>query len=309
MTRDELKKHFYGPIATLPTAFDDEFEVDLGVMAEMARWSVANGLGKGIAPLKVCAAMGEGPDLVHDEWPHVLRTVVNAAGSGISVICGLSPKDTLHTIEDAKKAQDLGAVGLQIDLPMFHHPNQDDMVRHFTQISDAIDIGIMVYNTHWFGVDSLTAETVLRMSDAEHVTAIKWAVPAGMDYDDMRQFSHVFNVIDNSGQPVRAHKNGAKGYIDPTVVMYPAHALKVWELAEAEKYDEAQVLFDSVSVPFRQYSAKTKIRSGGYRQTKGLMTIMGLHAGPPRPPTLPLDEDELAELREIVRGFGWPVKA
>ena len=45
-------------------------------------------------------------DLSDDEWPHILRTVVNAAGPDKTVICGLKPKNTLHTIDDAKKAQE-----------------------------------------------------------------------------------------------------------------------------------------------------------------------------------------------------------
>ena len=27
----------------------------------------------------------------------------------------------------------MGAIGLQIDLPLFHHPNQDDYVRYFQE--------------------------------------------------------------------------------------------------------------------------------------------------------------------------------
>ena len=185
----QLRKRIRGTPVTLPTAFDSGMKLDLATMAEMTRWWVEQGLGTDSAPLKTSAAMGEGPDLSDDEWPHLLRTVVNAAPSGTTVICGLKPKNTLHTIDDAKKAQDLGAVGLQIDLPFFHHSHQDDLVRHFTDISDAIDIGIMIYNTHWFCQDPLNeymrAETLLRMKDAEHVVTVKWSVPEGEDYDQI----------------------------------------------------------------------------------------------------------------------------
>jgi 4-hydroxy-tetrahydrodipicolinate synthase len=233
--------------------------------------------------------------------------VVNAAGDDAAVICGLKCKDTLGTIRDAKKAQDLGAVGLQINLPIFHHPTQDDYVRFFTDISDAIDIGIMIYNTHWFGAESITADTMLRLKDAEHVVAVKWAVTEGQDYANMRRFSDIFNVIDNSSQPTRCHKNGGAGYIDPMMAVYPAHPLAVWGLCEAEKYDEAQQLFESVKVPFRDFMARAAERSGGYRAMKGLMAVMGRPVGPPRPPTLPLDEEEMAELRDIVAEIGWPL--
>ena len=123
MNRDGLKKIIRGAIVTMPTPFDDDFHVDISRMSEITKWWVDQGLGTSKAPLKVAAAMGEGPDLSDDEWPHLLRTVVNAA-PGKNVICAIQVKNTLATIEDAKKAQDLGAVGLQIDLPFLHHSNQ-----------------------------------------------------------------------------------------------------------------------------------------------------------------------------------------
>lgn len=296
-----------GPIATLPTPFDDAFQIDYGRMAELSRWWVEQGLVAGRAPLKVAAAMGEGPDLDDTEWPKLLQTVVEAAGPKAAVICALQTKDTLRTIEDAKRAQDLGAIGLQIDLPIFHHPTQDDYVRYFTDISNAIEIGIMIYNTWWFGAPSLTVETMRRLRDAEHVVAVKWAVPAEgeVGYDDMREFAADFNVIDNANQPVRCHRNGGRGYIDSTTPVHPAYPLGVWDLLEAKRYDEAQAEFDRVHQPLAAFSAKSAAKSGGYRVPKGLMAVVEQPVGPPRPPTLPLDQDELTELRGIVAGFGW----
>jgi 4-hydroxy-tetrahydrodipicolinate synthase len=257
--------------------------------------------------------MGEGPDLGDDEWPHLLRTVVRAANPDTKVICALKPKNTLHTIEDAKRAQDLGAIGLQIDLPFMHHANQDDLVRFYSDISDAIEIGIMIYNTHWFtsdpAVEAMRAETMLRLKDAEHVVALKWSAPEGMDidYDDMTKFADTFNVIDNSGQPVRCHKNGGRGYISPWVAAYPKHDLQVWDLLEAGKYDEAQAEKDRVGAAIGPWGAKTGAKSGGYRQMKGIMAAMDNPVGPPRPPTLPCSEDEIAAAREVVAELGWSV--
>ncbi len=300
-----------GPIATLPTPMDEQFRLDHGTMTELTRWWVESGLTRDRAPIKVAAAMGEGPDLDDDEWPKLLKTVVDAAGPDAAVICALKPKNTLHTIDDAKRAQELGAIGLQIDLPIFHSPTQDDMVRFFTDVSDAIGIGIMIYNTFWFGPPSMTAESMNRLRDAENVAAIKWVTPpsGGPDYDDMRQFVDAFNVIDNSNQPVRCARNGGHGYIDPTTAVHPAHALKVWDLCQAGQYDEAQALFESVKDPLRDFMAKSAQRSGGYRVLKGQMAVIGKPVGPPRPPTLPLDDAELAELRELTASFGWPVAA
>ena len=307
MTRDDLERFIQGPFATVPTAFDADLTLDLDVMAELTRWWVANGLIAGKAVIKVAAAMGEGPDLSDDEWPQLLRTVVNAAGGKAAIVCGLKTKNTLHTIDDVKRAQDLGAIGVQIDLPIFHHPTQDDIVRYFSDISAAIDIGIVVYNTWWFVVPSVTVATMRRLADAEHVVAIKWFTPPDQNYDDMREFADFVNVIDNSDQPIRCHRNGGRGYINNTMNVYPAHDLALWELLESRRYDEAQALWDRVNQPLATFIKEAAQRSGGYRVNKGMMALMGQPMGAPRPPTLPLDSQELAALHELLVSFGWPV--
>ena len=307
MDREQLRKVIRGTIVTLPTPFDGEMKLDLLRMKDLTQWWVEQGLGSDIAPLKVAAAMGEGPMLDDDEWPLLLETVIAAAGKDAYVICALKSKDTMHAIEDARKAQDLGAIGLQIDPPIFHGPTQDDYVRYFSEISDAIDIGIMIYNTHWYGCPSVSADTMLRLADAEHVAAIKWSVPEGLDYDEMRLFAHIFNVIDNSNQPVRCHKNGGHGYISATIAAYPQFDLEIWQLLESKRYDKAQERLSRLQEVLTPWRAKVRAQSGGVRPVKGVMDAMGQSAGPPRPPTLPLEESEVDEVKDALRGLGWPV--
>ena len=182
MNREECRKYIRGTIADDPDALSMTITGwTWAVWHELTHWWVSQGLGTPTAPLKVAAAMGEGPDLSEDEWPALLRTVVNAAGPRPPSCAPSRPRTRRTPSPMRKRAQDLGAVGLQIDLPVFHHSNQDDYVRYFTDISDAIDIGIMIYNTFWFGCECITAETMLRLADAEHVAALKWNVPQVRD--------------------------------------------------------------------------------------------------------------------------------
>jgi len=88
---------------------------------------------------------------------------------------------------------------------------------------------------------------------------------------------------------------------------YPAHDLAIWDLLEAQRYDEAQAMIDRVNKPLREFMDRVGQRSGGYRVAKGMMAIMGRPVGAPRPPTLPLDTAEMAELYDLMSGFGWPL--
>ena len=311
MSRDELQRLIQGPVATLPTPFDKDFQVDHGQMAALTEFLVESGLVTGRAVIKVAAAMGEGPQLRDDEWAPLLRTVVQAAQGKAIIACGSQYKDTVRAIEDARRAQDLGAIGLQIAPPIFNDPTQDDILRYFEAISGAIDIGIIIYNTPWWPNGNILPETFLKMKDFEHVVAIKWGVPQGHDYNAMRDLVPIFNILDNSDQPVRCHMLGGQGYISDTADAYPPFDLKVWELMESHRYDEAQAFYDRVIKRLRgEFERKLYPISGGQaRLKKGLLAVMGHPMGVSRPPSLPLSEEEMAELRALLLSFGWPVPA
>ena len=306
MNRPELRKYIRGPVATIPTAFDVNFNVDYGRMHELTQWWVKEGIVKGKSVLKVSAAMGEGTSLGDDEWPPLLRTVVNASNDKATVVHGIHYKDTIRMVNDAKKAQDLGAIGLQISPPIFGDPTQDDILRHFQAVSDAVEIGIMVYHTHWFRGGRIEVDTFQRMKNFEHVVAIKWSPPEGVAHSEMSKFVDDFNVIENSMRVIESHKLGGHGFINETMPANPSHDLKVQELMNSGRYEEAQGLWDSVNTPIRVFYDKLQVRSGGEgRALKGMMEIMGMPCGDSRPPSMPLSEEEMSELREILESFGW----
>ena len=306
MKPDDVKKLIVGPIATVPTPFDADFEVDHGRMAELTKWWVANGLVKGKSVIKVAAAMGEGPMLSDDELPALLRTTVQAADDKAAIILGLGYKDTKRTIDDAKRAQEMGARALQVVPPIFNLPSQDDILRFFGDLSDAIDIGIMVYVTKSMHTP-IYIDTYRKMVDFENVVAVKWGAVVG-EYEDIYELSDRFNIIDNGKGPVATHKHGGHGYINHTVDIHPPHELRVWELVQNKQYDEAQALIDSVEIPLNKIFAKVGARTGGQGVAKkGMMAAMGRPCGDSRPPSGAMNDEEMAELRDVLRGFGWPV--
>ena len=308
MDRQELRQRLQGIVGVTVTPVDDDYEVDYGRMAELTKWWVANGLVKGKAMLKVNSVMGEGPQMRDDEWPGMIRTVVQAADGKVDVIAGTHCKDTRRTIEDSKKAEDLGAIGLQIAPPMFNDPNQDDILRFYSDVSDAIGIGIMVYQNHWLPHGAITAETFHKMADFEHVVAIKWSSYEGCPDEAMGPLSKTFNLIENGNDRVGFHKRGGRGFLDKTAVAYPPYELKMWDLLEAGRYDEAQAMWESVDVPLQALGKKIGARSGGQaRMKKAVMNAMGHRVGHQRPPSLPPTDAEMDELRDLFRSFEWPV--
>ena len=308
MPKENLREMIVGPAAPVATPFDEDYEVDYGKMYDLTQWWVESGITKGNGIIKVAAAAGEGPMLADNEWPTLLRTTVQAADGKATIMCGLHYKDTKRTIKDAKIAQDMGAHALQVCPPIFNDPSQQDVLDYYGELSDAIDIGIMVYHTHWMKGGRIEVDTFLKMADIENVVAIKWSPTEGQVYEDMAKFVDRFNIIDNTVSPIRCAKLGGHGFVQTSVEAYPPHELKVWELMKAKRWDEAEALYYKVQTPLREFGAKINVRSGGQGRTmKGLMHILGEPVGWSRPPSKPLNDEELAELRGIVEGFGWPI--
>ena len=306
MNRQQKRDVYQGVIGVTVTPYYDNYEVNYGKMADLTKWWISNGLVLGDAALKVCSVMGEVPQLRENEWINMLKTTVDAAEGKVDIIGGTHCKDTLRTIEDIKKAHDVGIVGMQVAPPLFNDPNQDDILRYYEALSENSDIGIMVYQNHWYNYSAINAETLLKMKDFENIVCIKWASFPGCPDESMEELGKYFNLIENGNDRVGFHKRGGDGFLDKTAVAYPPHDLQLWKFLEQKKYSEAQELWDTEESSMKEITAKIGANSGGQaRMKKALMNVMGHEVGEQRPPTLPISESERSELRSVVIGLGW----
>ena len=97
MNRDERRQRFKGVIGVTVTPFDSDYEVDYGKMYNLTEWWIENGMVRDKAMLKVASVMGEFQQLRDDEWPPLIRSVVQAARGKVDIIAGSQYKDTKRT--------------------------------------------------------------------------------------------------------------------------------------------------------------------------------------------------------------------
>ena len=132
------------------------------------------------------------------EIPALLRTAVKAADGRATIMLGIHYKDTTRAIEEAKMAQDMGAISLHVTPHIWNMPTQEDMYDFFYDLSNAIDIGIMIYHTHWMTGGFIEVETFEKLADLDNIAAIKWSVPNNDDFELMTKFTDKVNMIDLS---------------------------------------------------------------------------------------------------------------
>ena len=147
----------------------------------------------------------------------------------------------------------MGAIGLQICPPIFNLPSQDDLIDYYQDISDNIDIGIMVYCTQWMPGGLVGG----RYDHADGGHFRRWPRSSGAlrrdgKQEDMAKFAHIFSVIENGGSPVESHKMGGRGYINLDGGSVPATRISRYGATlESGRYEEAQTLWDKVNTPLR----------------------------------------------------------
>ena len=305
MNRNALRKLIVGPVGAIPTPFDKDHEIDLGAMHDMVQRIVSEGVSDGNGVIKIASALGEGPMLRDDEWPALLSTAVQAANGQAPVMLGIHHKDTKRTIEDSNRAADLGAIGLQIAPPIYNIPTQQDMYDYFYDVANAIDIGIMIYHTKWMPGGGIETDTFVRMKEITNIVAVKWSGSLSGNYEEMQRFNDIFNIIDNTADPVRCIRLGGNGYVQTVMDANPKHEMKVWELLKNGEFEEAETLYHSVYDDVMRMADEVGQRSGGQSTViKALSGIVGHSLGDPRPPSKGMNDTEKTKLRKLVVGWG-----
>jgi 4-hydroxy-tetrahydrodipicolinate synthase len=209
----------------------------------------------------------------------------------------------------AQWAEQIGAYGIQMAPPFYYELSDEDVVRVFQAVHDATQrIAIMIYNTWWEGYN-MSLEQVERLAALPRCASLKWSTPtgAGSYLRGVARFASRMAVVDNQGMHVMNHMLGGTGYITHLATVWPEHDLSVWELLEAGQYAAAQAKITAVNWPWYDFRAKMGGRTAGESPVvKAALELAGRPGGPSRLPSRPLNEEERAELREVLARIGVP---
>jgi dihydrodipicolinate synthase/N-acetylneuraminate lyase len=137
-------------------------------------------------------------------------------------------------------------------------------------------VGFAAYS-HWYSGSKydLPIDVVERLLDLPNTIAVKWASPVIESFiEGVQTFEPRVAVIDNGPIPIFGHILGCKAFISHVPNYYPHHAWKVWDLMEAQRYQEAQKLYDEFMVPYMDLVGKVAAATAG----EGVFVRPGLEA-------------------------------
>jgi 4-hydroxy-tetrahydrodipicolinate synthase len=277
-------------ITAMVTPFHHDGSLDLDGAARLATHLVDEQEHDGLV---IYGTTGESPTTTDAEKEAVLRTVIEAVGDRATVIAGVGTNDTRHTIELAHAAEKAGADALLVVTPYYNKPPQAGLLHHFRAVADSCGLPLMVYDIPGRSGVPVETETLCRLAEHERIVAVKDAK------GDLGETAWVLKRTDlayYSGEDkltLPLLSVGAVGVVGVPTHVFGPQTRQMILAYESGDVAGALALHQRLLPAFCGF-----FRSQGVILTKAALTLLGLPAGPVRPPLVNANAAEVGRLRE-----------
>lgn len=295
MNRDSVDWKGYIPAITTP--FDEDGALDREGWRELCDWMV----GERMHGIAVAGTTGEWFSLEPGERIELFRIAAEVVRGRIAVLGGCMAFTPREVIRYAQAARDAGLDGILLTPPPYVVPTDRELVRWYEVVSDAVEIPICIYNwPRGTGVD-MSPGLLARLAEIPNVVAIKNST------GDFGRFVQglfaVRGAVRYFGVPadeigVVLLREGADGTLGAGAVLgrdQPGFFDAAW----AGDLDEALRLGARDRLLFEHWiNPDYSMRFGSAQSVmKAALNLRGLPGGWPRPPLLPLTDEELDRVR------------
>ena len=293
MHPNTLREKLYGVIAFPVTPFKDDLSLDLpGFHHNLTKL-----LEHPIAAVAAAGGTGEMYSLTPPEYSRVIELTAHAIEDRVPVIAGVGFGQRL-AIEMAQAAEKAGADGILAFPPYYPLAEEDGLFEYYKSIGAATSLGIVIYSRDWA---TFTPQMVERLTSIP--TLVAWKDGQG----DIRRLQTIMNRIGErlqwiggAGDDMVAayYSIGLRTFSSSIATVAPRLSLKLHELAEAGDNEALAELLDRCVVPL--YAIRSRRKGYEVSTMKAMMEMIGLNAGPVRPPLVNVTPEEEDELRTIL---------
>jgi len=289
---------FSGVFPPMITIFTPKFEVNEKATREHIDFLIEKG-ANGIIP---CGSTGEFPTMSTSERQKVIEFTIDQVNGRIPVVAGTASTATDQTIQLSKSAEDAGADGVLIVPPYYYKSTEEEIYQHYKAVSEAIDIPIMLYNNPWVCGYYVYPDLVARMAKDGIIQYVKETHGdlAYVHESIQKAGKHLTLFFGRDENSFEAFMAGAQGWVSGAANLVIEMESEIFGLVKAGKIDKAREKYYKV-LPFFYL---TERKGRWIARVKAGLKMMGRDAGDPKPPLLPLNKEELAELRKILVQIG-----
>lgn len=294
-----MNNPYFGRLLTaMVTPFKADGCVDYEKAADLAEWLIENGSDG----LVVAGSTGEAATMSAEEKLELFRVIVKRINKRVPIIAGTGSNNTAESIKMTKMAQEIGVDGVLIVGPYYNKPTQEGFYQHFSIIAKNTTLPVIVYNVPGRTASNILPSTVARLAkDCNNIVAIKEA--AG----NVGQVAELYSVLPEDFTI----------YSGDDVLILPFMSVGATGLISVLSNIGGQVLQDlmqayengNVKEAAKLNTQMIPIANAMFIETnpipvKAAVTLVtGIDAGNPRLPLTPMEEDNKAQMVNILKKY------
>ncbi len=275
-----------GVFTALVTPFksaEQDFVVDYDAFRVLCKRQLDSGV-QGLVP---CGTTGETPTLSNEEWVRVISIAVEEAKGRVSVIAGCGTNNTRTTVENVRRAKELGADAALVVFPYYNKPNRAGHLAHVQAVCE-VGLPVVLYHVPGRTGQRLSADLLEELCRLPGVIGLKEAtgdVTLGLELCNRLSDTNVALLSGDDFTFATLMTHGFHGVISVLSNPAPAHTV-AWATAastgSADLSTYRTELLPVVDFLFHQSNPLP---------CKALMADMGLLESHARLPLMALEDD------------------
>ncbi len=298
-------KNQYGKILVpIVTPFKEDQNVDYDALISIGEKLIKE---KYADTLVLTGTTGEFFTMSFDERCKVFELMKRELGKKIPLIAGTGAVSTREAIALSEKAQSFGYETIMIVAPYYMKPSQVEILNHYKKISEKIKINITLYNIPIFTGVNIAPETVAELSKKSNIVAIKeeaeinpkqMTLYLNVTHDNFIVYcgddTMVLEALAQGGERIGGFISGASHIIGNQM----REMIDFFRSGQVEKAAAMQRRLLSL---FRSLGQNGRVNPVAL--LKEAMKLVGYPAGIPRLPLLPGTEEEISNLKEVMKSL------
>lgn len=294
----KLNRRLEGIVVAMITPFKDDGTLDEEGLRTVVRFL----LERGVHGLFPSGSQGEFYALTADERCRVLDITLETADRKALVVAHVGGTSTREAVALARHAESAGADAVSAITPFFIQPSQEELYRHYMDLAAAVSLPVLAYNNPARTGVNLLPTTAARLArDALNFTGVK---DSG---GDLAQFAEYIRLcppnfrafVGRDSLIFAGLAHGAAGAVSASANVVPELVMSIYDAAKARDFArgrELQRLLSPLRSVFELGTFPVVIKEA--------MGMIGLPAGPTRPPVESLSDEARERLRDVLEEIG-----
>lgn len=283
----------FGIIPALVTPLTKEDTLNESALRKLTRYT----LDGGVHGVFATGSQGEFWALSAEEKKRTWEVVVDETNHRVPVYVGTAAITTREAVALTRLAESVGADAVSVLTPFFITPSEDELYEHYRAIAAATRLPVLLYTNPDRTMVKLSTGLVARLSKIENIVGIKDSSgDLTLSSDYLRAVPADFSVLMGRDTMIFAGlMSGARGGIAATANVVPGLVVSIyecWKSGDLAGARQAQEALAPLRMAFTWGTFPVVIKEA--------LDLIGLEAGPSRPPVGPMSPAQRERLKNLL---------